>query len=221
MATLQLKVKDSRFVEYYGVEVKSFTPTYVEANGWKCYSNDNGNIVCIAEQEINGMQYKSRIELKKGYAKILLKKGDMYPRVLNSYKLKTWPANGIIGLPLGNIVSRSPYFRDEAFQQFLNEYGLSTVRHSEASSIYTLNEKIRRGEVSYKEEIDASDGTTELIFNDIRKGEHDEEGTFTILRKVEVTNATWVIKKVVKGTKINRILYTTEDPEKITNLPKK
>lgn len=221
MATLQLKVQKSRFVEHNGVEVKTFTPTYVEANGWKCYIKDNGNIVCIAEQDYSGIRYKSKIALKKGYVKLLLKKGFRHPKVLKSYKLEVWPVDGVIGLPGGHISSRRPYFRDEEFQKFLKEHELSAVRHGEASVIYTLKEKLRGGKVSYREEIEASDGRTELIFNDILKREKDEEGTFTILRKVEVTNATWVIKKVVSGTGINRILYTTENPNKITNLPKK
>ncbi|MBQ2835629.1 MAG: hypothetical protein IJE68_02190 [Clostridia bacterium] len=221
MATLQLKVQESRFVEHNGVEVRTFSPTYVEGNGWKCYIDDNGNIVCIAEQDYNKIRYKCKIELKKGYVKLLLKKGSMYPEVLKSYKLEVWPVDGVIGLPGGHISSSRPYFREEKFQGFLEEHGLSAVRHGEASVIYTLKEKLRKGEVTYREEIEASDGRTELIFNDIHKRENDEEGTFTILRKVEVTNATWVIKKVVSGTKINRILYTTENPREITNLPKK
>ena len=221
MATLQLKVQDSRFVEHNGVEVETFTPTYVEANGWKCYINDNRNIICIAEQDYSGIRYKSKIELKKGYVKLLLKKGTMHPKVLKSYKLEEWPVDGVIGLPGGHIAGRRPYFREEKFQKFLKENGLSAVRHGEASVIYTLKEKLRGGEVTYKEEIEASDGMSELIFNDIHKKEDDEEGTFTILRKVEVTNATWVIKKVVSGTNIHRILYTTENPNEITNLPKR
>lgn len=222
MATLQLKVQESRFVEHNDVDVKTFTPTYVEANGWKCYINDNGNIVCIAEQDYSGIRHKCKLELKKGYVKLILKKGfAMHPNVVKSYKLEAWPVDGVIGLPGGLILRRRPYFREEEFQAFLQEHGLSAVRHGEASVIYTLKEKLRGGEVSYREEIEASDGITELIFNDVLKRENDEEGTFTILRKVEVTNATWVIKKVVSGTGINRILYTTENPKKITNLPKR
>ena len=221
MATLQLVLKNSRFVEHNGVEVKIFTPTYVEANGWKCYIDEYGNIKCIAQQDYNGIRYKSKIELKKGYAKHHLKKGDTIPKVLKSYKFKVWPVDGVIGLPGGHIASRRPYFREEKFQEFLKEYGLSAVRNGAASAIYTLKEKFRNNQSDYKEEIEATDGQIELIFNDVRKSEDSEEGSFTILRKAEVTNATWVIKKVVKGTKINRILYTTENPKEMTNLPKR
>lgn len=221
MATLQLVVKNSRFVEHNDVEVKTFTPTYVEANGWKCYINDNGNINCIADKISNDIRYKSKLEIKKGYVKIIDKKGDMRPRVLKSYRIKGWPVDGIIGLPEGGMNNKRPYFREEIFQEFLNDHGLSAVRCREASAIYTLKEKIRNNESDYKEEIEASDGQIEFIFNDVHKSEDSEEGAFTILRKVEVTNATWVIKKVVKGTKINRILYTTQNPKEIINLPKK
>jgi len=219
MPTLQLKVKNSRFVEHNGVEVKTFTPTYVEANGWKCYLNDNGNITCIAEKTYDDIRFK--IEIKNGYLKISSKKGDMRPKILKSYKIKEWPVDGVIGLPRGYLDSIRPYFREEKFQEFLNNYGLSAVKCEEASAIYALKERFCRGEVTYKEEIEASDGHIELISNDVHKAGDNEDGTLKILRKVEVTNATWVIKKVIKGTKISRILYTTKNPKQITNLPQK
>ena len=219
MATLQLVVKNSRFVEHNGVEVKTFTPTYVEANGWKCYLNDNGSITCIADRTYNDIRFK--IEIKNGYFKISSKKGDMRPRILKSYRIKEWPVDGVIGLPRDYLDSSRPYFRDEKFQEFLNNYGLSAVKCEEASTIYTLKERFCMGEVTYKEEIESSDGHIELIFDDFHKVGDSEDGTLVIFRKVDVTNATWVIKKVVKGTKINRILYTTQNPKEITNLPKK
>ena len=219
MATLQLIVKDSRFVEHNGVEVKIFTPTYVEANGWKCYLNDNGNITCIVDRTYNDIRFK--LEIKNGYFKISSKKGDMRPKILKSYRIAEWPADGVIGLPRDYLDSSRPYFREGKFQEFLNNYGLSAVKCEEASAIYTLKERFCMGEVIYKEEIEASDGHIELIFNDVHKVGDSEDGTLKILSKVQVTNATWVIKKVVKGTKINRILYTTQNPQKITNLPKK
>lgn len=219
MSTLQLVVKNSRFVEHNGVEVKIFTPAYVEANGWKCYLNENGNITCITEKTYNDIRFK--IEIKNGYLKISSKKGDMRPKILKSYRIKEWPVDGVIGLPMDYLDSKRPYFREGKFQEFLNNYGLSAVKCEEASAIYTLKERFYGGEVTYKEEIEASDGHIKLIFNDVHKAGDSEDGTLVIFRKVDVTNATWVIKKVVKGTKITRILYTTEDPRKITNLPKK
>ena len=219
MPTLQLKVKNSRFVEHNGVEVKIFTPTYVEANGWKCYLNDNGNITCIAEKTYDDIRFK--IEIKNGYLKISSKKGDMRSKILKSYRIKEWPVDGIIGLPRGYLDSIRPYFREEKFQEFLNDYGLSAVKCEEASTIYTLKERFCRGEITYKEEIEDSDGHIELISNDVHKAGDNEDGTLKILRKVQVTNATWVIKKVIKGTQISRILYTTKNPKQITDLPQK
>ena len=220
MATLQLKVQGSRFVEHNGIEVKSFTPMYVDANGWKCYMNDNGNISCIAEQHYNGVRHTIKFNLKNNYVKLILKKGKDKPKVLKSYKLDKWPTDGVIGLPGGYIERRRAYFREGSFQEFLEKYALTAVRNEPAIGIYVLQEKFCNGESIYKEEVEITDGKAELIFNDVYKNENDEEGTFIIWRKVEVTNATWVIKKVMTEAKLHRILYTSENPKEITNLPK-
>lgn len=220
MATLQLKVQGSRFVGHNGVKVKVFTPTHVDANGWNCYIDDNGNISCVAEQHYKGVRHTIKFSLKNNYVKLLLKKGDARPMPLKKYRLDQWPINGVIGLPAGYIDRRRAYFREEKFQEFLNKYGLTAVRNELASGIYDLQEKFCKGKCFYKEEIETTDGQTELIFNDVDKDENAEEGTFTVCRQVEVINATWVIKKVVKEGSTRRILYTSENPKEIPNLPK-
>ena len=74
--------------------------------------------------------------------------------------------------------------------------------------------------VIFKEEIENTDGQAELIFNDFEEG--DEKSITTIKREVQVTNASWVIKKVTQNEQETlRILYTLDSPEEIENLPKK
>ncbi len=221
MATLKVQVKNSRFVTYSGVEVKLFTPTKVKGNGWECCIDDKGNITCVAQQYYNDVRHTIKLNIKNGWVKLLLKVGDQQTKALRSYKLESENTDGLIGLPAGYIDKRRAYFRDAKFQEFLDAHELTAVNFESANGIYELKEEFWRGESIYKEEIDDTDGCAELIFNDVKKSEEDEEGSFLIVRRVEVTNATWTIKKVVKGSKIQRILYTSDNPKKIMNLPTK
>lgn len=221
MATLKVQIRNSRFIDYSGVEVKLFTPSKIKGNGWECCIDDKGNITCIAQQYYSGVRHTVKFTIKNSWVKLLLKVGDEKNRAIKSYKLESQPTDGIIGLPGGYIDKRRAYFRDAKFQEFLNEHQLTAVNSESANAIYVLHEEFYRGESIYREEIEDTDGRTELIFNDVSKHEEDEEGTFIVTRQVEVTDASWAIKKVVNHAKVQRILYTSDNPKAILNLPKK
>ena len=219
MATLKIQVKDSRFVSYSGTEVNLFTSTKVNGNGWECNIDDNGNITCVAQQFYGDVRHTIKFNIKKSWIKLILKVGNQMPKVLKSYKLEGMQIDGVIGLPGGFIDKRRAYFRDAKFQEFLDEHELTAVRFESANTIYVLKEEFYNGESIYREEIDDTDGRVELIFNDVEKKQ--EDGRILVVRRVEVTSASWAIKKVVNGSRIQRILYTSENPKQIRNLPRK
>ena len=220
MATLKLTVENSRFVNHNGVNVESFSPTYVEGNGWKCYIYNDGDISCVAEKHYKNVRHGIKLNIKKGWVKLSLKIGKESPKVLKSYKLESCTQDGVIGLPAGYIDKRKAYFRDADFQKFLDKYELTAVRYEAANGIYVLFEQIQDSGVIFKEEIENTDGQAELIFNDFEEG--DEKSITTIKREVQVTNASWVIKKVTLSEgRTLRILYTSDNPKEIMNLPKK
>lgn len=220
MATLKVRIKNSQFVDYSGGEVELFTPTNVKGNGWECYINDKGNITCIAQHVYGDVKHTIKLNIKNGWVKLRLKIGEQPTQVLKSYKLESDYTDGLIGLPGGYIDRRRAYFRDSNFQEFLDSNKLDAVNFESANVTYVLYEEFYKGESIYKEEIEYTDGRTELVFNDIKKSEQNEEGSFRIVRHIEVRDASWAIKKVVRRSGIQRILYTNKNPKQILNLPK-
>ena len=192
MATLKLTVENGRFVKHNGVNVESFNPLYVEGNGWKCYMYSDGNISCVAERMYKDGKHTIKLNIKRGWVKLILKIGEEPAQKLRSYKLESENQDGLIGLPGGYIDKRKAYFRDADFQRFLDENGLTAVRNETANDVYLLFEQIQGDNTIFREEIEHTDGQTELIFNDLVIS--NEGGIITIKREVEVTNASWVIK---------------------------
>lgn len=224
MATLKVQIKDSRFATYSGGEVKQFTPTYINGNGWECYINEKGDITCIAQQVHGEVKHILKFTIKNFWVKLKLKIGEDKYRMLKSYKLANNSTDGIIGLPSGYIDRRRVFFRCAQFQEFLDSHELTSVNFDPPNTIYVLYEEFCRGESIYKEEIECTDGTMELLFKDLKrnvKEQEQEEGSFIIIRQVEVANARWAIKRVVKGDRVQRILYTRYNPKTLDNLPKK
>lgn len=221
MPTLKLTLKNSRFVAHNSVNVETFSPTYVLGNGWECHIDSEGTVYCFAERYYRNERHSIKLKIKDGWVKLLLKIGGNEPKALKSYKLDEWPTDGVIGLPGGFIDTRRAFFRENSFQELLDQYGLTAVRCEPANGVYVLLEKFHEGNSIFKEEIEATDGSRELIFNDVKYPDENEENTFTIHREVQVTNANWVIKKVTRDNGILRILYTTDNPKEISNLPKK
>jgi len=221
MPTLKLTLKDSRFVSHNDINVENFSPTYVLGNGWECHIDSEGTVYCFAERHYREKRHSIKLKIKDGWVKLLLKIGHEEPKVLKSYKLAEWPTDGVIGLPGGYIDRRRAYFREHSFQELLDRYGLTAVRCEPANGVYIILEKFENGESIFKEEIEATDGTQELIFNEVKYPDPNEESTFKVYRQVQITDAKWVIKKVTRDTGIFRILYTMENPKEMTDLPKK
>ena len=214
-------VKDSRFIDHNGVNVEVFTPTYIKGNGWECTMDEFGNISCISKRVYRNKHYTTKFNLKNRWVKLIRKINKERPRVLKSYQLgEVWPPEGVIGLSGACDETQRAYFRESKFQKFLDDNGLTAVYNDSANGTFALFETWQGEEILLKEEIEATDGTKELIYNDVKVSE--DKKALTIERRVEVTNATWTIKKVEQADgRFHRILYTTDNPKEILNLPKK
>jgi hypothetical protein len=220
MATLIIQFQDSKFVAHNGVNVEKFTENEVLANGWKCTITENHRIDCIATEYYKKERHQIKLKIKNGWVKVLLKIGDDRPRVLQSYKLDKWPENGTIVLPEGYIDKRKPRFRKLDFQDFLDQYNLTAVRYEEANGIYTTVQEHNGHAVVFNEVIE-TDGNIKVIHKETNVDENSLLKPFTIEEMIEVSDSTWVLKTVSKmGKYLHRILYTTEDLQKIKGLPK-
>lgn len=210
MATLQIKMADSKFISHNGINVEIFEENYVKGNGWEARIDPNGKLECVASTYYQGELHLIKLKIHKGFIKLIMKIGREKGVLLKSCRLETaWPVDGIVGLPGGYIDTRRPYFRTNKFQNFLNEHEITSVRHESANGTYMLITEREDGEVFYYEELE-TDGNSELVLNDAENG----------ICRYEVTNATWSIKTIKERTKKRKILYTTDNPERIMNLPK-
>ena len=208
MATLRLRIVDSKFVSHNGVNVKVFGERYINGNGWEATLEEDGKLECVALRYYAEELHLIKLKVNKGYFRLIHKVGNNRAEVLKSVKLENWPADVILGLPGGYVDYRRPYIRREAFQDFLDKYKISSVRNETANGTYQLIRDIKNGKLIYVEEIE-TDGNADLVLEDEENG----------LYRYEVTNASWVIKTVQQGGKEIRILYTLDNPELIENLP--
>ena len=218
MATLQIQIQDSKFISYNGENVETFSDKYIEANGWRCRITEEGKVICTATYFYKDVERKVKFSIKNGYAKLKLKVGDTQYKLIRSYKLNQWSTDGVLRLSNNFTNPKCAYFREASFQRFLDEHGITSVRYESANGIYRILQENDGDNVIFEEEIE-SDGNVELIYNDVKP--RKEESYFIVERDVQVTNATWAVKTVRKlGVVKHRILYTTDNPEKIIGLPK-
>lgn len=225
MATLNIVMKNEKlnkkFVSYNGAKVEEFAEKYVKGNGWECQISEDGSLTCIAKDVYNGVEYQMTYKiLKRGEMSLILRIGDGPEIFLKKSKISRWPKDGILVLPAGYIDSRRPYFRYLDLQNLLDEYGLTAVCNQPANGIYELKKEIRKNKITAGEEI-KTDGNKDVIYSEKKPLEENDDTSFTILSKVRVTGATWVIKKRFKtGIVSHKILYTTSNIKSLKGLPK-
>lgn len=224
MAILQIELKNGKFASHNGVNVEVATDYYIKGNDWIGEINENGNVFFKAVHCYGkGVRHQLKFKIVNGCVKTILTVGNKKPKILKTYKLEQWPIDGTIGLTSGYIDERLAYFRNADFQCFLDEHGITAVRHESANGIFNLIQKhdgIHR--VFFSEYLE-SDGTIKELSRDVVEyGEgYNEYKPFNILNMMEVSDASWTIRTVWKYGKIsNRILYTLDDPQKIVGLPK-
>ena len=209
MATLQIEFKDGKFISHNGVNVEEATSTHIKGNGWIGNVDEEGNLYFIAIWKRKKARHQLKYTITNGYVKKVLRIGNEKSIVLKSYRMEKWPIDGIIGLSAGDIDKRITYFRSSDFQNFLDEHGITAVRYESANGIYKL---IHESTTNFHEYID-TDGTAQTISQETKETETNQ--------KVEVTDASWVIKKVYNsGVLTHCILYTLDDPKQIIGLPK-
>ena len=203
MSTLKIEIRNSKFVSHNDVNIEKFTEKYVKGNGWECTIWNNGNFSC---KDVRGR----KLMTKNGW--LQRKCGSEIERL---YRIKDETINGVIGLPDDYSDKRKPYFREADFQEFLDKYGLSSVRYQSANAVYSLSEDIKEGETIYIEEI-KTDGRQEIITMEANA----ENGLLLERCRVNVADATWVVKTSTKlGEVKSRVLYTSENPRELIGLP--
>ena len=220
MATLQIEVRDGKFVSNNGVNIQVATETHVAGNGWCGDIDGNGNIDFYAIRFYEGIRYKIKFQIRNREVKTWLRIGNQPPKILKYYKLDRWPDNGVIGLSNGILTKRVTYFRTSAFQKFLDEYCITAVRCESANRIYNTLQQHNGHMMIFSEDIE-TDGKNQVLSRDVDLTETSNEKPFYINEMIEVSDASWVIKTVRRyGEVKHRILYTLDEPQQIIGLPK-
>ena len=198
--------------------VVSATPEEIVGNGWECKTDEKGNITFVSVQYVKGVRYQLKFKIVDGFVKKILKIGDDKPVVLKAYILEKWPIDGVIGLGSGAIKNRTTYFRTQEFQDFLDKYGITAVRFESPNNIHSVVKINKEGFYTLHESI-KTDGNSETIDQNLQIDSANQN--IILQQKIKVTNATWVVKTVLKGGKLtNKILFTTAKPQELRNLPK-
>ena len=231
MATLQVRIEDGFFVGTNGCYVSLVEPTHVVANGWDCSISEDGTIMCEAVRVYSDGEHSIRYLVQpNGFAKLTLKVPNEKVRTLRKgFVLPKGSklSDGMLGLAGGNIDSRYAYFRDGSFQKFLEDRGISAVKHEDPNRLYSVRNARYGGGECYSYLL--TDGTVEE--EEFSSGRTDSwaescpgTGAYEGEQTLKVSGATWVIHKQVQseGDKHNSfaLLYTLEkDPTSLVGIP--
>ena len=231
MATLQVRIENGFFVGTNGCYVSTVEPTHVIANGWECLIDEDGTIKCDAVRGYSDGEHSMRYVIQpNGFAKLTLKVPDDKVKTLRKGFVTpkgTKLSDGLLGLAGGYIDERYAYFRDGSFQKFLEEHGISAVKHENPNQTFSIRNARYGGGECYSylltdgkvEEEGYSSGRTES-WEESCPGTCAYEGN----EYLKVTGATWAIHKQTQheGDSHNcfRILYTLEkDLTKLVGIP--
>lgn len=231
MATLQVRIENGFFVGTNGCYVSMVEPTHIIANGWDCLIDEDGNIKCDAVRGYSDGEHSMRYVIQpNGFAKLTLK--VPYDKVKTLRKGFVVPkgsklSDGLLGLAGGYIDERYAYFRDGSFQKFLEEHGISAVKHEDPNQTFSIRNARYGGGECYSHLI--TDGKVEQQGYNLGRTESWEEscpGTcaYEGNEYLKVTGSTWTIHKQTQheGNSHNcfRILYTLEkDLTKLVGIP--
>lgn len=232
MATLKIKLENGFFVGTTGCYVSTVEATHVVANGWDCSVRKNGVVECFSARSYSDGEHSMRYVIQPtGFAKLTLKvphepvktlrKGFVVPK-------GTRLSDGLIGLAGGNIDNRYAYFRDGSFQKFLEDHGISAVKHEDPNQIFSIrNARYGGGECSSYLLTDGNISEERYDSGRTERWEESSAGTTSAYEGNEylkVTGASWAIHKQSQheGDSHNcfRILYTLEkDLTKLVGIP--
>lgn len=235
MATLTIRIENNFFVGTNGIKIRSIEATHVVANGWDCNIHEDGTIECISKKVYSDGVHSMRYIIKQnGFAKLTLKAPGKKLKTLRKefvipkgYKL----SNGMLGLAGGKIDLRYAYFRDGNFQQFLDDHGISAIKHVDPNKDYLLRNALYGGG-DCKSSL-YTDGQKQLLSTDLGRSDKWFEETHGMTsateceKLIEVTGATWALHRQSqhegnRGSNCFCILYTLEkDPTKLVGIPKK
>ncbi len=218
MKIMYLTIRNGAFASVKG-EYDEMTRDKAIGNGWNCEILGDGKIRCVTSGfnggEMCSMTYTIQPD---GFARLVYRKeSEKIPTTLKKgYVIKKGDSlTGVICLVNADKVSMmKAFFRDEAFQGFLDKYKLDTVRQEAPNQTYVLN--FYSSELSTHWDYLYTDG---IIIEEAYGKENLQSGK----KRIKVTGARWVVirrmhiykKEKGQSTTYNSILYTLGNPMRL------
>ena len=219
MATAQVRIKDRKFVDYSGRYLEYLEPDDMSGNGWECWFNYDGTLICESAREYSDGQHMMRYEIHpNGFAKQtltigsetkIIKQGFVTPK---GVKFNT----GLLGLSGGYIDKRYAYFRYETLQEFLDQYKITAISRQDPNKKYKVRSAhYGGGQASYSFWTDGIQKDKQYDFGRTEEWEREFPGTSAQEADItiNVEDATWVVvdQSVQENSRAchSRILYTT------------
>jgi len=233
MSTLRLTIMNGEFVQVNMKDAEWFNSKCIRANGWRCMIKDDGTLICDTKQEYEDGFHTMKYRITRlGYEQLTLKvpgKEEVWLKTGYVTSKGVRFNSGVVGLTDGEIDKRRTYFRTIEYQNFLNEHGITAVKHEDPNRLFSVHEKQRKN----------SEAVTFIVTNG-KKWQTSSETrirTVTIDAEVEtitefkqnwkVVGSTWVIYYKTKyfhegdvAQENKAFLYTLEkDVTRLTDLP--
>ncbi len=222
MATLQIRMENGLFAETNGCYISKVEPTHVIGNGWDCKILDDGSIKCYATKKYSYGKWSMRYIIRpNGFAKLSVKNHRGEVRTLRTgfvVPKGTTIGNGILGLAGGRINERYAYYRDIKFQEFLEKFGITAVKHEDPNQTFEGFSALTGIGSAFQEVY--SDGKVEKEYEDDpgSREEFEQPGCNSSLYRGTiyhtVTGASWAIVETysdyLDSRNYAKILYTKE-----------
>lgn len=213
MATLMVKIQNGFFSDSYGRYLESLSPTHLVGNGWDCTINPDGSLFCECAREYSDGLHSIRYVIQKsGFAKLTLKTPWTFKVLRRGFvTTKGVPfGNGTLGLAGGNVDERYAYYRDSAFQKFLEKFGITAVKHEDPNQTFAgFSNYSGWGTAS---QIVYSDGKIQTEYEDCPGSLFKQTNLYSGTDYNTVSGAKWAIVETSENYRENhnfsRILYT-------------
>lgn len=218
MATLQIKIRDGKFISINSKNIEVAESKRIKGNGWNCRINEEGEVTCNGAFYFRSKKHWVKFVLKNGFSELIVTKVGEKKTVMEIHEeIKKFPLDGTIYLPGNFSYTTIPFFRENGdLPAFLRKHGLTAFLEMDPNGKFNLTQERKGADIIYEDEV-TSDGTVKLKFKRQEVGKNN----LIVFAEAQVLEATWVVKTTKQNGKIvARVLYAKGNPEKIKGLPK-
>lgn len=206
---------------------KTFRPDRVKGKKWECTVAFDGSIRCKCTENRDGKYLKSLLYInEKGWFTFSqFADGSFTQR--RRYKIKNWPVDGQLVIQEGKFEETNAFFYEaqKSDENWKKQYGISEIKLDDPNGIRFLEFYYFQEENKFSIEHIETDGEVKVLEENFGATLALQEiypgsSSFEHYKKIQVTNATWLIITKISTIESSRILYTQKAVTLLRNLPK-